>query len=495
MYDEDTEEDLMDVNPSDENNEDEADVTVYGSDEGDELDVDLDGEGDLEDVGDMEDPDFDLDDEAGELEADDAAEVVSQLKDLLAELEELVGDDEAGEEGEEDFDLEGEDEGEELDVDLEGEDEGEGEEADAELEDEDEDEAEDEEVKEATNDSAWSGAMQKLEVPSQMDSKEVAPKSSAKKAKKLPKHSVDSGESKFTSTEDSVNSIKKGGNATSKLTPPQAKAIMDLVKKYQTQNNQNRQAGDLASAVKLKAMEALNFDMSEEIAKLAQIDESLSEDFLSKLGVIFESAVNTKVGAIAADIELQATLAIAEEIKLLDESYASKIDDYMGYMAENFFEENRIAIQEGVRNELSESFVAGIRSVFAEHYIEVPEGKVNVVEELEATVAERDEKIRKVSRQAVAIRKENIELKREKALAEASFDLSMNEGTKLRKLAEAVDFKSADQFAGAVADLKEFHFGNATPTTTAEESLVESTEISEHDDMDDVLSVLNFTNR
>lgn len=493
MYDEDTEEDLMDVNPSDENNEDEADVTVYGADEGEELDVDLDGEGDLEDVDDMEDPDFDVEGEEDELEADDAAEVVSQLKDLLAELEELVGDDE-GEEGDVELDLEDEDEGEELDADLEGEDEGEGEEADAELEDEDE--AEDEEVKEATNDSAWSGAMQKLDVPANSPGdKQVAPKSSATKAKKLPKHSVDSGESKFTSTEDSVNSIKKGGNATSKLTPPQAKAIMDLVKKYQSQNNQNRQAGDLASAVKLKAMEALNFDMSEEIAKLAQIDESLSDDFLTKLGVIFESAVNTKVEAIAADIELQATLAIAEEIKALDESYASKIDDYMGYMAENFFEENRIAIQEGVRNELSESFVEGIRHVFAEHYIEVPEGKVNVVEELEATVAERDEKIRKVSRQAVAIRKENIELKREKALAEASFDLSMNEGTKLRKLAESVDFKSADQFASAVADLKEFHFGNATPTATAEESLVETTEISEHDDMDDVLSVLNFTNR
>ena len=484
MYDEDTEEDLMDVNPSDDNNEDEADITVYGADEGDELDVDLDGDSDLEDVEDMEDPDFEDEVESDELEADDAAEVVSQLKDLLAELEELVGDNEADEEieGDEELDLGGDDEGDELDVDLEGE-------GEEEVED-------DEEVKEATSDSAWAGTLQKLEVPANSPGdKQVAPKSSATKAKKLPKHSVDSGESKFTSTEDSVNSIKKGGNATSKLTPPQAKAIMDLVKKYQSQNNQNRQAGDLASAVKLKAMEALNFDMSEEIAKLAQIDESLSDDFLTKLGVIFESAVNTKVEAIAADIELQASLAIAEEIKLLDESYASKIDDYMGYMAENFFEENRIAIQEGVRNELSESFVAGIRSVFAEHYIEVPEGKVNVVEELESTLAERDEKIRKVSRQAVAIRKENIELKREKALAEASFDLSMNEGTKLRKLAESVDFKSANQFASAVADLKEFHFGNATPTTMAEESLVESTEISEHDDMDDVLSVLNFTNR
>ena len=481
MYDDETEEDLMDVNPSDENNEDEEDVTVYGADDGDELDVDLDGDDELEDVDDMEDPDFDTEgEEDDELEADDAAEVVSQLKDLLAELEELVG------EGEADTDLDDEDElglesddGDELDVDLEG----------------DEEDEEDEEVKESTNDSAWAGVPQKLDIPSQMDSKQVAPKSSAKKAKALPKHSVDSGESKFTSTEDSVNSIKKGGNATSKLTPPQAKAIMDLVKKYQTQNNQNRQAGDLASAVKLKAMEALNFDMSEEIAKLAQIDESLSGDFLIKLGTIFESAVNTKVEAIAADIELQATLAIAEEIKLLDESYASKIDDYMGYMAENFFQENRIAIQEGVRNELSESFVAGIRSVFAEHYIEVPEGKVNVVEELESTLSERDEKIRKISRQAVAIRKENIELKREKALTEASFDLSMNEGTKLRKLAEGVDFKSMDQFASAVADLKEFHFGNATPTTTAEESLVESIEISEHDLQDDVLNVLNFTNR
>lgn len=352
---------------------------------------------------------------------------------------------------------------------------------------------------EATDPSSWNGVMQKLKIPSGMDGKQVQPKSSATKAKPLPKNKVDSGESKFTSTEDSVNSIKKAGNATSKLTPPQAKAILDLVKKYQTQNNQNRQAGDLASNVKLKAMEAMNFDMSEDIARLATLDESLSEEFLTKLGVIFESAVNTKAGAIAADLELQFTLALSEAIQSNKNELAEQLDDYMGYVVENYFEENRIAIHEGIRTDLSESFISGIRQVFAEHYIDVPEGKQDVVKSLKAELEEQREKNRKTAQQAIAIRKENTALKREKVLTEAAFDLSMNEVTKLRKLAEAVDFKSPDQFSKAVTDLKNFHFGNGvTRSGVSNEPLVEHAnlnESNERDEMDDILEALEFSTK
>ena len=497
MYDEE-DENTLELNPDIENDEDGADVTVYGADAADKVDVDLDGDEELEDIDDAEEPEFDdeLEDEEdaeAELESD-AGEIIDQLKDLLDQLSEI-----------EDLEADLEDEGDEIeDADMDAEESDEDEEADMEDEDEEyadeEEEDEDEDgLEEAANPSAWNGVMQKLDVKSGQDSKQVEPKNSATKAKPLPKNKVDSGESKFTSTEDSVNSIKKGGNATKKLTPPQAKAIMDLVNKYQSQNNQNRQAGDLASNVKLKAMEAFDLDMSEDIERLSGIVEGASPEFLEKLGAIFESAVNTKLEAIAADLELQFTLALTEGIENNREELAEKVNDYMGYVVENYFEENKIAITEGIKGDLSESFVSGIRSVFEEHYIEVPEGKVDVVENLESKIEEQDEKIRKIQRQAMAIRKENIALKREKVLSEASFDLSMNESTKLRKLAESVDFKNEEQFSDLVEGLKSHHFGNGkTQTGDFNDTLVEHTDMNEtqeHDEMDSILSALEFGNR
>ena len=491
MYDEE-ENETLDLNPEIENEEDEADVTVYGADAADEMEVDLDGDEELDDVDDVEDPEFDteLDDEDEEAELEsDAGEIIDQLKDLLDKLIEIE---------DEEADLDADDEELDLEADMEADEE-------ADLEDEEGDEVadmedeEDEELEEAANPSAWNGAMQHLDVPNGQDGKQVDPKNSATKAKKLPKHSVDSGESKFASTEDSVNSVKKGGNATKKLTPPQAKAIMDLVNKYQSQNNQNRQAGDLASNVKLKAMEAFDLDMSEDIARLSEVVEGASPEFLEKLGTLFESAVNTKLEAIAADLELQFSLALTEGIEQNREELTEKVDDYMGYVVENYFEENKIAIQEGVKADLSESFVQGIRSVFAEHYIDVPEGKVNVVEELEGKIEEQNEKLRKIQRQAMAIRKENIDLKRNQVLSEASYDLSMNESAKLRKLAENIDFKSQEQFGNLVEDLKSYHFGNAKPKAgDFNDTLVENTnleETQEADEFDAVLTALEFGSR
>ena len=485
------------TNPGAEN--DEADITVYGSDEGDEVDFDLDGDSQLQDVDDMEEPDFEEDEfdgeEDDELAADDAAGLVSQIQDLLDQLVDAVD----GGEGDEDtLELDGEDD----ELPIEGEDEGgadddlmsdEGDEYDA-----DEEDDEYAPVKEATDQSSLNGTMQKIKVPSEMDDKQVEPKSSAKKANKLPKHSVDSGISKFTSTEDSVSSVKKGGNATSKLTPPQANAIMDLVKKYMSQTVKNIDDGAAYKGSKLTAMEALDFDMSSDIARLATIDESISPEVLTKLGVIFESAVNTKVDAIASDIELQFSLQVTEATKRLDEKYAANIDEYMGYVVENYFDENRIAIREGVKTELSESFIAGIRDVFEAHYVEVPEGKVNIVEQAEQKAAEIEAKLQRSTKQAIALRKENAQLKRNAVIMEAAADLSMNEATKLRRMAEGVEFKDSKQFSEALESLKEYHFKGVAPKSpqveTAEPVLTESTERNsiEGFDFDAIDAALKF---
>jgi len=448
------------------NVDDEADVDIFGADSDTGVSgVDLDDEDEISDLDQLDDAEGISDDEGAvdgqsvsdedDLEGEDdgdAAGLIDQIEDLLSQLaaiagvegDDEVGADELGQEDGDEFSDEGDD-----DVEVEF------------RNDEDEDM-----FGESADPSSWDGKMQTLNAPAGQDGAQVAPENSAKKATKLPKRAVSTGADKFVTTADSVNSVKAAGNKTTKYSLPQAKAILGLVQRYMNQNNKLVDASFKGKNVKLKAMEAIEIDLSDEVAALHEIDETLSPEFLAAATEIFEAAVAAKINLIAEDIEVQFSLALSEEIEHQEEALISRVDEYLDYVTENYFEENKIAIREGAATQLSDSFVAGIRQVFTEHHVEVPEGKIDMVEQLEATVAAKDEKIKKVTRQALAIRKENVELKRNQIISEASFDLSVNQTSKLQKLAESVDYTDNAEFEVSINRLKETHFGNGNTKTS-----------------------------
>jgi hypothetical protein len=202
-------------------------------------------------------------------------------------------------------------------------------------------------------------------------------------------------------------------------------------------------------------------DVSEDVSALTE-GEELSEEFKDKAATIFEAAVKSKLRSEVERIEMSKTQEIAEEINRVRDELTEKVDAYMNYVVEEWMKENEIAIERGLKGEIAEDFISGLKSLFEEHYIDVPDEKYDIlgtqsekIEELEAKLNEQIEK-------TAAIKKQNNQLVRESVFAEVASDLADTEVEKFKSLAEDVDFTDEDTFRGKLDTLKESYFPKAT---------------------------------
>lgn len=433
--------------------DDDADIDIYGGSGEAEADVEggesdyesaeLDGDEEEVPLSDLDDTEMSDTDPEMEGESDPSA-LIDQLEDLLSRLKDEVGGDE----------LEGDEDGLEADDEMEGED-------------------ENPQFRESADDSAWRGKMQTLKAPAGQDGSQIdiisdpTVAKSSKKAKSLP------GNKKVTGKEgtqgyakDVLGSSDKANKATSKTSLPNAKAIADVVQKMLSGDTRTIQALYKGQDLKKRTVESLDVDLSEEMTALSEIDESLSEAFLETAQGIFEEAVKAKVEDVLESFDATFALSLSEEADRIESDLTQKLDEYLGYMAENYFEENKVAIEEGVAHEINESFMAGMRNLFEEHYIEVPKGKEDLVEKLKHQLDESQNRVKVVTQKAIGFRKEARNLRRDKIVTEAKDGLSMNEGAQLAKLAEDLEFDGdTNKFAGQVQKLKESHFGRTVTQT------------------------------
>jgi len=248
----------------------------------------------------------------------------------------------------------------------------------------------------------------------------------------------------------------------------------------------------------------------EELGILANMDESLSEEFRKKATVIFEAAVNSKVSKRVKELEANYPEVIQqvleEEKKELYSDLEGKIDSYLNYVVESWVEENRLAVENGLRTQLSESFIGALKNVFTDHYIDVPESKVDLVDELTEQVESLESKLNKSISHAIELKEQVQQLNREKIIREQSFDLSESQLEKLKDISESVAYESDSQFASKLALLKESYFSNDTRNTKSVEQLTDSMlyeeveytapddEITVSDTMRKYLSALKKTN-
>jgi len=202
-------------------------------------------------------------------------------------------------------------------------------------------------------------------------------------------------------------------------------------------------------------------DVSEDVSALTE-GEELSEEFKDKAATIFEAAVKSKLRSEVERIEMSKTQEVAEEINRVRDELTEKVDAYMNYVVEEWMKENEIAIERGLKGEIAEDFISGLKSLFEEHYIDVPDEKYDIlgtqsekIEELEAKLNEQIEK-------TAAIKKQNNQLVRESVFAEVASDLADTEVEKFKSLAEDVDFTDEDTFRGKLDTLKESYFPKAT---------------------------------
>ena len=200
-----------------------------------------------------------------------------------------------------------------------------------------------------------------------------------------------------------------------------------------------------------------SLDMSDDVNALLE-GEGLSEEFKTKATTIFEAAVVSRIETIAEQIEQELVEQFDQAVEQIKEDLAVKVDDYLSYMAEEWIKENELAIETGLRTELAEDFINALRNVFVEHYIDVPEDKVDVVEEMAAKVAELEDALNEEINRGVALSKELNEQKKIEAIYTACEGLSQTQVEKLKSLAESVEFTTEDEFATKLSTLVESYF-------------------------------------
>ena len=186
--------------------------------------------------------------------------------------------------------------------------------------------------------------------------------------------------------------------------------------------------------------------------------ENLSEEFVTKATTIFEAAVVARAEEVIAEAEAQLQEQFDAAVEEIKEDLAAKVDDYLNYMVEEWMKENELAIEKGLRAEIVEDFIGGLRNLFVEHYIDIPADKVDVVEELTFKVEELEASLNEEMNRSIVLTKSLGEQKKIEAIYTACEGLSQVQVEKLKSLAENVEFTTEEEFVAKMDVLKESYF-------------------------------------
>ena len=234
-----------------------------------------------------------------------------------------------------------------------------------------------------------------------------------------------------------------------------------------------------------------------ELDNLVDNEATLSEEFKEKTAVIFEAAVKSKLSEEIDRLESQYKEELEEEVSSTKSELVEKVDSYLNYVVENWIKENEIAIENGLRTEIAEGFMDKLKDLFTESYIQVPESKVDLVDELAEQVEELETKLNETTQKVIDQSGELEEMKKEEIIRESSSDLADTQVEKLKTLVNDLDFEDAEKFAEKVKTVKEAHFSNeqsGSDEIISEETEGESDELIEtSSSMDRYVSTLRKT--
>ena len=222
----------------------------------------------------------------------------------------------------------------------------------------------------------------------------------------------------------------------------------------------------------------MNIDLSDDVKALVSTDADLSEEFKEKAATIFETAVKTRIQEQVKVLEAQYEEKLSKETETVKEAMTEKVDSYLNYVVEEWMKENELAVERGIRTEIAEDFITGLKSLFKEHYIDVPEEKYNVLDDLTNQTKDLESKLNEQIEKNVNLSKEVSDLHKREAIAEVSEDLTDTETEKFISMAENVEFESAEKFKEKLETIKESYFPK-TKSEVAEENSVDSVAANE----------------
>jgi len=212
-----------------------------------------------------------------------------------------------------------------------------------------------------------------------------------------------------------------------------------------------------------------SYDMSDDIDALVG-GEDLSEEFKNKAKTVFEAAVSAKVRDIKEELESQKRDEVVEASNEIKEELVNKVDSFLGYVAEEWVKDNELAIERGLKSELTENFIQGLKSLFEDHYVEVPDDKLDVVDELASKIEEVEAKLNEEVSKNIDLTSERDELVRNRVVSEVSNDLTESQVEKLTKLIEDID--QDEDFESNVKTIKESYFSDSKEKLQLDEEVV-----------------------
>ena len=284
----------------------------------------------------------------------------------------------------------------------------------------------------------------------------------------------------------------KVDNDSAKLKTPggSLKQVRDVVNKGATPGDQA-----MPTAKKFKEEEEVSGDVvaeeeaTEEVVEEINIEddvnallggEELTEEFKAKAKTIFEAAINSKISEIRATLEEEYSEKLAEEVAEEKEALTERVDSYLEYVSDEWMEENQLAIEHGLKTELTESFLGGMKSLFEEHYVQIPDDKYDVLESMVEKLDDMETKLNEQIEKNVSLNGRLGESVASGILDQVSDGLAATQKEKLASLSESVEFESEGQYRGKLETLKESYFPGNTPKATGE-TISETVDVSQGD--------------
>ena len=292
-------------------------------------------------------------------------------------------------------------------------------------------------------------------------------------------------EPKIKTVADVVNKGAKSADAMQKMSKEETETTEEVVAEEEVSTEE-------VVAESEETTEA--YDMDEDVNALLG-GEELSEEFREKAKVVFEAALNSKVKEIQEALETQYATQLEEAKEELKTSLVERVDSYLEYVCEEWMTENELAVEHGIKSEMTESFLSGMKSLFEEHYVTIPEDKYDVLESMVEKLDEMETKLNEQIDKNIGLNKRLAESSAQDVLTQVSSGLAETQKEKLASLAESVEFESEEEYREKLETLKESYFSRTAPaaktqsTQTLSEG-VDSTTASTSSTMDQYLRSL-----
>ena len=239
--------------------------------------------------------------------------------------------------------------------------------------------------------------------------------------------------------------------------------------------------------LKAKAkVEAVDFD--EDLDTIISEEATLSDGFRDKASTIFEAVLTSKLAEEVERLEAEYAQNLEEEVSDIEGSLVEKVDSYLNYVVENWMKENEVAVNQGLKTEIAEDFMTSLQQVFKEHYIEVPEGKEDLIDDLADQVAELEESLNKSTEENISLHGQVSSFEKDEVIRNASSGLAETEAEKLAKLCEDVEFDNKETFEQKVETIKQSYFKGEVNESVDEVNSIAGEDEAPAEELSDVMS-------